>query len=259
MKTQSTNELLYAKLDDKIRFCNSKNKITHTDFFTEPEIIKIEKYLNSINFKNYFWFGGYEEASRKMLFFYPDKLTYEMAFSNVNKVLEIIRITLPNSQKETFEHKDYLSAIMKFGIIREKFGDIIVYPEGADFIVQKENSIYFKENLNELIRFRKSNIEILDISNIHENSVKTEEISIIVNSMRIDNFVSEICHCSRNKAEEILIQERVMINYEIITKNSKIVNINDIITIRGFGRFVVKEISRKTKSDKNIVILIHNI
>ena len=38
-------ELIFSKINDKIKFCNSKNKITHTDFFTEPEIIKIEKYL----------------------------------------------------------------------------------------------------------------------------------------------------------------------------------------------------------------------
>lgn len=259
MREKSSNELLYAKLDDKIRLCNIRNKITYTDFLTEPEIIKVQKYLNSINFKNYFAFGGYKEASRKMIFFYPEKLTYDMAFSNVSKVLEIIRIILPNSQKGAFEHRDYLSAIMKFGIIREKFGDIIVYPEGADFVAQKENSEYFKNNLKELIRFKKSNIDIFNISDIHENVQKTEEISIIVNSMRIDNFVAEICHCSRNKAEEILIEERVMINYEIAIKNSKIVNINDIITIRGFGRFIVKEILRKTKSDKNVVILVHNV
>ena len=51
-----------------------KNKITHTDFLTEPEIIKIEKYLNSIQCKNYFTFGGYEESNRKMIFFYPEKM-----------------------------------------------------------------------------------------------------------------------------------------------------------------------------------------
>ena len=85
-----------------------------------------------------------------------------------------------------------------------------------------------------------------------------EELSIIVNSMRIDNFVSELCHCSRAKAEEIILQERVMVNYEPIHKNSKSINISDIITIRGFGRFVVKEISRKTKSNKDVVIVLHN-
>ena len=258
MINQDNNEIFYNKIDDKIRFCNTKNKITHTDFFTEPEIIKIEKYLKSKQIQNYFFFGGYEDANRKMLFFYPNKLTYEMAFANINKILGIIRITLPNSQIGSFEHRDYLSAIMKFGIIREKFGDIIAYPEGADFIVQLENINYFKDNLSDLIRFRKANIEIIDISNIHENIQETEEISIIVNSMRIDNFVSEICHCSRNKAEEILLSERVMINYELINKNSKSVKPNDIITIRGFGRFIVKEILRKTKSNKDVVILIHS-
>ena len=254
----SGDEIFFRKIDDKIKFCNSKNIITHTDFFTEPEIIKAQKYLDLKKAQNYFSFGGYEESNRKMLFFYPEKLTYELTFSNIDKILEIIRITLPKSQTGEFEHRDYLSAIMKFGIVREKFGDIIVYPEGADFIVQKENSKYFKDNLSQLIRFRKANIEILNISDIHEAVQETEEISVIVSSMRIDNFVSEICHCSRSKAEEILLSERVMINYEIISKNSNIVKIGDIITIRGFGRFVVKEISRKTKSDKTVIILIHN-
>lgn len=258
MKEESNSELIFSKIDDKIKFCNTRNKIVHTDFFTEPEMIKVEKYLISIKFKNYFFFGGYEGSDRKILFMYPEKLTYEMAFSNVKNVLEIIRITLPNSQKETFLHGDYLSAIMKFGIVREKFGDIIVYKEGADIVVQKENSEYFKENLSQLIRFRKSNIEILDLSEIHDKNQETEEISVIVNSMRIDNFVSELAHCSRSKAEEILISERVMINYEIVTKNSKSVKIGDIITIRGFGRFVLKEISGKTKSNKDVVVLIHN-
>jgi RNA-binding protein YlmH len=158
----------------------------------------------------------------------------------------------------TFEHRDYLSAIMKFGIVREKFGDIVTYSEGADIIVQNENAEYFKNNLQELIRFKKSNIEILDISELHEVQTNYEEISIIVNSMRIDNFVSEIAHCSRNKAEEIILNERVMQNYEIISKNSKTVNINDILTIRGYGKFQVKKILRKTKNDKFVVILLHN-
>ena len=147
---------------------------------------------------------------------------------------------------------------MKLGIIREKFGDIITYEDGADIIVQSENSEYFKESLSQLTRFKKSTITVENISEIHENINNTEELSIIVNSMRIDNFVSEIAHCSRNKAEEILLQERVMINYEIVSKSSKAVDVGDTIIIRGFGKFIVKEISRKTKSDKLVVILLHN-
>ena len=147
---------------------------------------------------------------------------------------------------------------MKLGIAREKFGDIIVYEDGADIVVQSENTDYFKENLSQFIRFKKATITIQNISEIHQSAQNFEEVSIMVNSMRIDNFVSEIAHCSRNKAEEFILQERVMINYETVSKNSKQVDINDIITVRGFGRFVVKEISRKTKSDKLVIILLHN-
>lgn len=258
MKEPSQNELLFAKIDDKIRFCNTKNKITHTDFFTEPEIQKLDKYLLSINVKNYFFDGVVNNSDRKMLFFYPQKLSLELAFKNINQILKVIRITLPKTNFGTFEHREYLSAIMKLGIVREKFGDIITYTEGADIIVQKENAEYFKENLQLLTRFRKASIEILDISHVHENIKNFEEISIIVNSMRIDNFVSEIVNCSRSKAEEILLSERVMLNYETITKNSKSININDCITIRGFGKYYVKEILRKTKSNKLVVMLNHN-
>lgn len=251
------DELTFSKIDDKIKFCNSKNKITHTDFFTEPEIIKIEKYLNQKAIHNFFFFGGQPECDRKMLFFYPQKLDYEMAFKNVFKILKIIRITLPNNLFSTFEHRDYLSAIMKLGIVREKFGDIIVYPEGADIIIQDENSLYFKQNIEQLTRFKKSKIEILNISEIHETIKTQEEIQIIVSSMRIDNFVSEIAHTSRNKAEEILLEERVLINYETVTKGSKSVNIGDLIVIRGFGKFKINEILKTTKSRKLVVNLLH--
>lgn len=251
------NELIFSKINDKIKFCNSKNKITHTDFFTEPEIINIENYLKQINIHNFFFFGGKPNSERKMLFFFPDKLEFDFAFKNVNNILNAIRIILPNDLISSFEHKDYLSAIMKLGIVREKFGDIIVYPEGADIIVQKENSNYFKQNLEQLTRFKKSKIDIIDISQIHDIVKTQEEIQIIINSMRIDNFVSEIAHTSRAKAEKILLEERVMINYETIIKPSKNVNINDLIIVRGFGKFKVKEISRTTKTGKLVVTLLH--
>ena len=148
-------------------------------------------------------------------------------------------------------------AIMKLGIIREKFGDIIVYNEGADIVVQKENSEYFKQNLEQLTRFKKSKIEILELNLIHEIIKTEEEIQILVNSMRIDNFVSEIAHTSRNKTEEILTQEKVMINYETVLKASKQVNLGDLIIVRGFGKYKVIEILRTTKLGKLVIKLLH--
>ena len=58
---------------------------------------------------------------------------------------------------------------MKFGLTRARIGDIIPRNEGADIIVLKENAEYLKNSLQELIRFKKSEIEIKNIPNVESN------------------------------------------------------------------------------------------
>lgn len=71
--------------------------------------------------------------------------------------------------------------------------------------------------------------------------------------MRLDNIVSELISCSRNKAREFIENERVLINYEVVSKVSKIINFNDIITIRGKGKFIIDELVRNTRSDRLVI------
>lgn len=254
MKEKTHNlDLLFSKIDDKIKFCNSKNKITYTDFLTMPEKIKIEKYLKSLHIQNYFFFGARENADREILIFYPQKLTKEMAQKNINNIISAIRITLPNSLKGTFEHKDYLSGIMKLGLVREKIGDILVQDYGADIIVLKEIAEYLNNNIILLTRFKKSTSEIINVTDINQRENKFEEFNIIINSMRIDNIVSEITHSSRNKTEELISAERVSLNYELIDKGSKIIKGKDIIVVKGYGKFIIGDFIRNTSSGKLII------
>ena len=246
-------DLLISKINDKIKFCNSKNKITYTDFLTMPEKVKIQKHLNSIHIKNYFFFGARENADRELLIFYPEKLSQEMAEKNLSNILVGIRISLPPSLKGSFEHKDFLSGIMKLGLIREKIGDIIVTENGADIIVLKENYEYLKNNISLLTRFKKSNVDIIDIKNIEQIKNKFQEFTIIINSMRADNIISEITHTSRNKTEEIISSERATLNYELIEKGSKILKNDDILIIKGYGKFIIGNFMKYTSSGKLVI------
>ena len=97
-------------------------------------------------------------------------------------------------------------------------------------------------NISSLTRFSKSKIEKINLEELKKIEIKTEKIKITVSSMRLDNIVAEIAICSRGKANEILEQERVLVNHEMIKKSSKEIKENDIITIRGKGRFVIKNI-----------------
>ena len=72
-------------------------------------------------------------------------------------------------------------------------------------------------------------------------------------SLRLDNIVSDLAKTSRNKAVQIINQERVFVNGQNETKVSKNLKINDIITIRGKGRFIIKEYAGTTRSGRTVL------
>lgn len=240
-----------AKLLDKIKYCKEKNKIVNTEFLDSYMQERLIKKLNEIEFKNYLLFGGYEEATYKIIIIYPDKFELPIVEKNIEEIVDVINIKLPNELLNKYKHRDYLSAIMKLGLERNRIGDILVKENGADIIVLKENSHYLKESLKEFIRFKKSNIKISSIKAIEDYIPKFEDIKILVSSMRLDNIVAELARVSRNKANELVEQERVYLNYNQEFKQSRIVKVNDILTIRGKGKFkIVSKVDNKKKTKK---------
>lgn len=229
-------KILVAKMIDKYEFCKTRNKITFTDFLNISEISIIEKILKEEKINNYIFFGGKEGADRSILIFYPEKFSSQMIEKNYDKILNVIRIELPHNLK--YEHREYLSGIMKLGIKREKFGDILVGENGADIVSLIEVSDYLINGLKDLTRFQKAQITICNINELKNIVTEFEDVGIIVSSIRLDNFVAELSNCSRTKAEDIILEGRVFINSINEMKVSKKININDIITIRGKGKFI---------------------
>ena len=244
----SQYKLLVAKIIDKYEFCKTKNKITYTDFLNVSEISVAKSVLKEEKINNFIIYGGKEETDRSLLIFYPEKFSKEMVEKNFEKIFEVIRIKLPNNIK--YEHREFLSGIMKLGIIREKFGDIIVTDYGADIIVLSEISKILANDLKTLTRFRKSEITIENINSLSVIETEFEDVNIIVSSIRLDNFVAELANCSRNNSEEIINEGRVFVNSINEFKPSKKININDIITIRGKGKFIFDGVEKETRSGR---------
>ena len=236
------DRLLISKLIDKIRFCETKNKIQTTDFLDEMEQKLLENFLKSQKISNYFYTGGFEEAERKILVIYPEKLENIITNINLNEYINSVRIELPNEMHGEYSHKNYLGGLMKLGISREKIGDILVDESGADILVIPEMLKFLIINIPSLTRFSKSKIEQINLENLKKIEIKIQTIKITVASMRLDNIVSELAKCSRVKSNELLAQERVLLNHEIVEKSSKEVKENDTITIRGRGRFIIKNV-----------------
>lgn len=249
------DKILVAKILDKIQFTSQKNQIQTIDFLDGYEQKVAQKMLQQVKYKSAVFYGGYERAERKMIYFFPEKLIdlIEENLQNdkmIQKEMKVISIHLPNDLKGEYQHRDYLSGLMKLGIKREKVGDILTRENGADILVQKDILNYLLTNLPELTRFQKAEIFVKEISELEVVPVKLEKMIILVPQLRLDVVISELLHTSRTKANEVIEQERVLVNYETKTKNATMLQENDLLTIRGKGKFKIGEIVSQTTKGK---------
>ena len=250
---EKDDKILIAQIDDKITMCENKNKIEYTYFLDLAQIELVQNYIEKLKIENYISYGGFDQAERKMFVIYPERFNSTVVEKNLSTIVKIVRIQLPEDLKGKYTHRDYLGAVIKLGVKREKVGDIIVENNGADIIIDKEITKFLEQNLSELTRFSKSTITVEDIQNLRNVEVKKEEIEIIVASLRLDNVASELARCSRSKIIEIMNTERVFVNFQVETKKTKQIKEGDMITIRGKGRFFIKEIIGQTRSGRTIL------
>ena len=251
------DRLLISKFFDKIDIATKSNRIETTDFLNEMEQNILIKVIRLIKFENYKIYGGPDNSNRKIIIVYPEKMK-ELFLNNTFKfetLLSVFRIKVPKDDIANFNHSVYLGGIIKLGIKREKIGDILVHDEGSDIIVKKETEKFLYANLKTLTRFRDAQISIIKLNEVTNVDTKFEDIKIITSSLRLDNIVAELAKTSRSKAEEILEQERVFVNYEGESKSTKQIKQKDIVTIRGKGKFIIDEIIGNTRKGNYIIMV----
>ena len=249
------DKMCLAQVLDKIEISKTKGRIDSTDFLDMYQVSVVESFLKKNKIEQYKLFGGYEDSERKILITYPESYTEEMVQKNYEKFLKVVRIELPEEEHGKYAHRNYLGGIVKLGLKREKVGDILVANEGTDIVVVSDFAEVLEKELPSLTRFENSKISITEISNLKKKEIKIENIEIIVPSLRLDNIVSDLARTSRSKASQIIAQERVFINGKNETKVSKQVKLGDIITIRGKGRFIIKDFKGTTRSGRTVVLI----
>ena len=249
--TKPEDKLLISKMLDKMKLAQTRNSIEYTDFLDAYQQKLLQKVIQREKIENVFFSGGIENAERNILVFYPDKLR-SMAEENVNAILPIrcLRIQLPKEMKGHYQHRNYLGGLIKLGIKREKIGDILVFDDGADVLVLEEIEKFTLTNLPSLTRFSKATIEKVALEKAREKEIHYKEFQMIVPSLRIDALIAELLRTSRGKAEQYIKEGRVFVNYEEVQKVTKPIKENDIVTIRGKGKYNIGAASGTTRNGR---------
>ncbi len=190
--------------------------------------------------------GGYSDAERKILVCYCDDV-FKDIFALPVKILDI-KCKFGNE----LSHRDYLGSLMGLGIKRELFGDILCDENGAKIFVMEEIADYVKEQLQKVGRYGVTVI-VSDITRVEIPPKKYKELSFTVNSMRLDGIVSGCTGVSRNLSSALIDGGNVTVNWEDILNASKNLCEGDIISIKGYGRFMLSEIGGTTRKGRTFI------
>ena len=137
---------------------------------------------------------------------------------------------------------------MNLGIERNQIGDILI-SDGEAYVFCFRHMAEFL--CRELTKVRNTQVETVgvDFKEIHywqEYSTKDGFVS----SPRLDALVGLAFGLSRSKALSLFQSQKVFIRGKMETRNSYQAKPEDVISVRGFGKFRFQELGRETKKGR---------
>lgn len=233
---------LLSNIYDKINLAEKTTQTILTNEFLPPNVWKA-----ILNSKNNFdiemdTYGIFEDCERRIMAF------SKHGIESGKYPVSVIKIT-NKSKFQKLEHKDYLGAIMSLGIKREKYGDMILL-ENCSYVAACNDICEFL--IQNLVNIGKCPCNVEIIKDLKDLSLKqnSESLLIKITSLRLDCVVSSICNFSRTKAVELLDSGKVLVNYIELKEKDKNVQIDDTLTIRGYGKYKIIEILGATQKGK---------
>lgn len=247
MFTSDDDKQLVAQLNDGIDLCLTRQKPYFMPFMSERKQAVLFSELKKAYFDNYLFFGGYGNSERKMLGLFFDE-PCEDCFP-----ISAVEFSFRKCDKLT--HRDFLGALMSLGIERETVGDILVEDGRAVVFVKTELSDYIMSQISKVGRVGVK-VDDADLSKLPQGR-GFEEKTYIVSSLRLDNIVAAVCRLSREKTRTVIMADSVCVNFEETKNVSLNLKEDDIFTIRGKGKFVLKSILGTTGKGRIRISVIH--
>lgn len=192
--------------------------------------------------------GGSPLCERKMVRFgKEEQLGYEEAYP----ILCLKAAPLTPKFAENLTHRDFLGAIMNLGIERSTMGDIFVQDKEAVLFCQESIASYLVEHLDK-VKHTHVKCSVIPVPE-SLNSPTLEEVSLSVSSVRIDGIVSKLYNIARSASLELFRAGRVYVNGRLMENNSYALKKEDVVTARGFGKFVYLGEQGETRKGKTRV------
>ena len=223
---------------------------TFTDFLglgEQSAFHEVERELSGIP---YTAFGGTNGCERVMIRFGSEELCgYEMPFP----ISIVLCQPLSDKFAEKLSHRDFLGAILNLGIDRSVLGDIAIVDKCAYLFVKEGMAEFVADGLTKV---RKTAVKCCIVDSAPEGTLyNTKEVRVQAVGERIDALVAKVFSISRDDSATLFSRGLVFISGKCCESVSHKLKEGDIVSVRGYGRFIYRGVEGHTKKGKlNILI-----
>lgn len=232
------------KIDDIAQRVEETYAYSLTDFLN-PRQLEIARSVLGNRGLRYFVSSDYYPAEYARLLVAPDY--YELNFDDFELALLEVKY---NSKFNQLTHAQIMGTLLnRLGIRRNIIGDILVESGYAQLLVTRNMVDYFRANVTKIAK-ASVNLKEVPLDNLIVGEKESQQLDIMVSSMRLDKVLATVLKLSRSQAIQLVNAEKVKLNYQSIDRPSEILQVGDLISVRGFGRFSILSENGLTKNGK---------
>ena len=245
--------MLLARVLDKLELAQDRGVPAHTPFLSQGEQASVTDLLNAWGRPRHLFWGGYEGAERAVCLFLPDWQEEEDALAGADGPLAALEASFPAGAQ--LSHRDILGSLMGLGITREKLGDILLPGPGRCQVAALREVMPILLSQWEGAGRYKVRLEKIPLSRLAPAPAQVKTIRDTVASPRLDAVLGAGFALSRSKAAAYISAGKVAVNHRECLKGDKLVEEGDVLTCRGLGKCVVKEVPGQSRKGRTMLVL----
>ena len=237
------SSLFAARVEDTAQLCERTDTPRYFGFLSPSQTASADSILKKYHGIRYLFFGGYEGAERVYLACLP------MWCEQPD--VPIAAITLSHRPTEKLGHRDFLGALVNLGMVREAVGDILSEDGRTVVFLRRDLVPFVSEQLKTVGR---AGVRVTVGFDEPLPTVKPMRCgTVTVSSLRLDGVVGALCGVSRKTSADLLADGKVTVNSVGAQKPTRTVSAGDILSVRGYGRFVLTSCDGVSKKGRVIL------
>lgn len=243
-------ELMASRLCELAGRSFTNNYYTYTDFLGLADVSLLQKLARSderMRGIKYRLYGGTDDAERVIAAFGDEE-----AFGYAPEFPVKCILVKPRSPKfaDKLTHRDYLGAVLNLGIGREQIGDIHISDNRGYIFCLEGMADYIISNLD---RVRHTSISCEYADELPDIRKEVKDTTVQVPSERVDVVTAKVYKLSRSSAVALISQKKVYINGNLCESTSVTLKSEDIVSVRGYGRYRYKGVAKTTGKGNHVV------